>query len=107
MEEAGDAGILAYTQVLTAEDTSTVIEVGNSLNGIFDRAATGTTDGTLIETGTDRGTPFEIPSVISTAYGITRNRQPHLPGALRPDGIRPRSLRALGTIQQHQQRHRR
>ena len=71
MEEAGNAGILAYTQVLTATDASTVIEVGNSLNGIFQRTVTGTTNGTLIETGTDRGTPFEIPSVISTAYGIT------------------------------------
>ena len=71
MEEAGDAGILAYTQVLTASDALTVIEVGNSLNGVFQRTVTGTTNGTLIETGTDRGTPFEIPSVILTAFGIS------------------------------------
>ena len=103
MEEAGDAGILAYTQVLTAEDTSTVIEVGNSLNGIFQRSVTGTTNGTLIETGTDRGTPFEIPNVISTVYGITETGN-LVSGALRLTESGSADRYSLpGTVQQHQQ----
>jgi hypothetical protein len=47
--------------------------VGNELNGQFQRTVTGSTNGTLIETGTDNGFEFELPGFVSTGYAISES----------------------------------